>query len=299
VPTKDRVEMALPRVDLHFETTAGPVVLHRKRPTVLSHQQLMHFVPHPSAQATPCNCIEQEVETTLCSPDNKTIPRLQVKVPSHQERTRTFAHAGTQQRKFEQIKTAALSRYRVGPYSFPPSSKYGFKMEQYRALQRSENFTTSATEEVASHASPTASQVLSANEPATVSSPRKSKSPLGFYAVNVENIYPVMKQSKNCKQLDGDDLTKTLLSAADQKQVLPRNNRSESEQFLTGTKIKLDFSKTKLTCVGSLSKLERLKKLIFEKKDTIDIKSAAKIKTKQMRKALSWILFNRWIRKKK
>ena len=101
VSTKDRVEMAQPRTDLHFETTAGPVVLHRKRPTVLSHQQLMHFVPHPSAQATPCNCIEQEVETTLCSADNKTIPRLQVKVPSHQERKRTFAHAGTQQGMFE------------------------------------------------------------------------------------------------------------------------------------------------------------------------------------------------------
>ena len=278
--TKDRVEMASPRVDLHFETTAGPVVLNRKRPTVLSHQQLMHFVPYPSAQATPCNCIEQEVEMTLCSPDNKTIPLLQVKVPSHQERKRTFAHAGTQQGKFQQIKSAALSRSRLSPYSFPPSSKYGFKMEQYRALQRSENFTTSTTkEEVASHASPTASQVrLSATKPVTVSSPRKSKSPLGFYAVNVENIYPVMKQSETCKQLDGDALTKTLLSAADQKQEFPRNNQLESEHILSGTKIKLGFSKTKVTCVGSRSKLEQLKKLIFEKKDTVDIKSVAKTK---------------------
>ena len=287
VSTKDRVEMASPRVDLHFETTAAPVVLNRKRPTVLSHQQLMHFLPHPYAQATPCNCIEQEVETTLCSPDNKTIPRLQVKVPSHQERKRTFAHAGTQQGMFEQIKSAALSRSRLGPYSFPPSSKYVFKMEQYRALQRSENFTTSATEgEVASHASPTASQVLSATKPVTVSSPRKSKSPLGFYAVNVENIYPVMKQSETCKQVDEDALTKTLLSAADQKQEFPRNNRSEREQFLTETKIKLGFSKTKVTCVGSQSKLEQLKKLIFGKKDTIDIKSVAKKTTKPDEKSV-------------
>jgi len=75
-----------PRVDLPFETTAGPGVLIRKRPTVLSHQQLMYFVSHSSAQATPCNYIEQEVETTLCSRDNKKIPRLKVKVPSHQER---------------------------------------------------------------------------------------------------------------------------------------------------------------------------------------------------------------------
>jgi len=80
-------------------------MLNRKNPTVLSHQQLIHFVPHPSAQATPCNNIEQEVETTLCSTDNKKIPRLQVKeVPSHQERKRIFADALTQQGKFQQMK---------------------------------------------------------------------------------------------------------------------------------------------------------------------------------------------------
>jgi len=35
-----------------------------------------------------------------------------------------------------------------------------------------------------------------------------------------------------------------------------------------------------VTCVGRQSKLEELKKLIFEEKDTIDIESVAKIKTK-------------------
>jgi len=274
-----------PRVDLPFETTAGPGVLNRKRPTVLSHQQLMHFVSHSSAQATPCNYIEQEVETTLCSPDNKKISRLQVKVPSHQERKRTFADAGTQG-KYQQIKSAALSRSRVGPDSFPPSSKYGFKMEQYRALQRSENFTTSTTEEVASHGSPTINQMLSATDTVTLSSPRKSKSLLVFSAVNVENIHPVMKQkSETCNQVDGDVVEKPLFSATDEKQEFPRNNQLKSEQILTETKRneiheKLGFSKTKVSCVGRQSKLEELKKLIFEKKDTVDIKSFAKTKTK-------------------
>jgi len=78
-------------------------------------------------------------------------------------------------------------------------------MEQYRALQRSENFTTSTTEEeVASHDSPTFNQVLSATNPVTVSSPRKSKSPIVFSAVNAKYIHPVMKQSETCKQVDGD-----------------------------------------------------------------------------------------------
>ena len=133
----------------------------------------------------------------MCSPDNEKIPRLQVKeVPSHQERKITFADAGTQQGKFQQLKLAALSCSRVGPYTFPPSSKYGLKMEQYRVLQRSENFTTSTTkEEVASHGSPTLNQVLSATNTFTLSSPPKSKSSLVFSAVNVENIHPVMKQS--------------------------------------------------------------------------------------------------------
>jgi len=53
------------------------------------------------------------------------------------ERARTFADAGTQG-KFQQIKSAALSRPGVGPDCFPPTSKYGFKMELYRALQNAE-----------------------------------------------------------------------------------------------------------------------------------------------------------------
>ena len=223
----------------------------------------------------------------MCSSDNEKIPRLQVKeVPSHQERKRTFADAGTQHGKFQQMKSAALSRSRVGPYSFLPSSKHVFKMEQYRALQKSENFTTSTTkEEVASHCSPTARQVLSATNTITLSSPGKSKSPLGFSAVNVENIHPVMKQSETCKQVDGDAVEKPLFLAADQKQEFPRNDQLTSEQILTETKRKeihkkLGFSKMKATCVGRQSKLEELNKLIFEKKDTVDIKSFSKVKTK-------------------
>ena len=222
----------------------------------------------------------------MCSPDNEKIPRLQVKeVPSHQERKRTFADTGTQG-KFQHIKSATLSRSRVAPYTFPPSSKYGFKMEQYRALQRSENFTTSTTkEEVASHGSSTVSQVLSATNTFTLSSPPKSKSSLGFSAVNVENIQPVMKQSKICNQAHGDAEAKPLLSAADQKQKVTRNNQSKSGQISTETKRKeihkkLGLSKTKVSCVGKQSTLEELKKLIFEKVDTVDIKSFAKIKTK-------------------
>ena len=222
----------------------------------------------------------------MCSPDNKKIPRLQVKeVPSHQERKRTFADAGTQQRNFQQMKSAALSRSRLGPYTFPPSSKYEFKMEQYRALQRSEKFTTSTTKEVASHCTPTASQVLAATNAFTLSSFGKSKSPLGFSAVNVENIHPVMKQSETCKQVVGDAVEKRLFLAAGQIQEYPRNNQLKSGHILTETKRmeihnKLGFSKIKVTCVGRQSKLEELKKLIFEKKDTVDIKSFAKTKTK-------------------
>ena len=197
-----------------------------------------------------------------------------------------FCSCRTQQGIFQQLKLAALSCSLVGPYTFPPSSKYGLKMKQYRALQRSENFTTSTTkEEVASHGSPTLNQVLSATNTFTLSSPPKSKSSLGFSAVNVENIHPVMKQSETCNQVDGDAEAKPLFSPADQKQKVTRNSQLKSRHILTETKRKeihkkLGFSETKVTCVGRQSKLEELKKLIYEKKDTVDIKSFAKVETK-------------------
>jgi len=75
-----------PLVDLPSETTAGPEVLNKKKPTLLSHQQLIRFVPHASAQTPACNKIERELEMALCSPDNKKTPRLQVKVTSYPER---------------------------------------------------------------------------------------------------------------------------------------------------------------------------------------------------------------------
>jgi len=200
VSTKDRVETASParfsanvherlpgpqanspQVDLPSETTAGPKVIYKKKPTRLSHQQLISFVPHPSAQRPVWNSIEPELETALCSPDNNETPGLQVKAISYSEPKRSFADAGTQeeQEQFQREKTASPSRSRVGPFKIPPRANYRTKMEKYRALQRSQNFTTSTTEEeVASHGSPAVSQVLSATKPISISHPRKKTSPM-------------------------------------------------------------------------------------------------------------------------
>ena len=169
-----------PRVDLPSKTTAGSEVLNKNKPTLLSHQQLIRFALHPSAQRPACNKIEPEVETAFCSPDNKKTPSLQVKVTSSPDRKRTFADAGTQeeQEQFKREKTASPSRSGVGHCSIPSRANYRSKMKKYRALQRSENLTTSTTEEVASRGSLTVSQELSATNPVTVSSPLKSKSPL-------------------------------------------------------------------------------------------------------------------------
>ena len=192
-----------PRLDLPSETTVGPEVLNKKKLTLPSHQQLIRFVPHPSAQRPACNKIELELETALCSPDNQKTPRLQVNVTSYSERKTTFADAVIQkeQEQFEREKTASPSRSLVGPFSIPPRANYRSNMEKYRTLQRSQNITTSTTDDVASHGSPTVREVLSATNPVTVSSPRKSKSPLDVSTMNVENVHP-MKQIETCKQVD-------------------------------------------------------------------------------------------------
>jgi len=41
------------RVDLPSETTSGAEVLNKQKPTLPSHQQLIHFVPHPSLRDLP------------------------------------------------------------------------------------------------------------------------------------------------------------------------------------------------------------------------------------------------------
>jgi len=265
-----------PRVDLSYKTTAGPEVLNKKKPTLPSRQQLICFVPQPSAQRPAGNKIEPELETALCSPDKQKTSRLQVKVTLYPERKITFADAGSQkeQEQIEWEKTASPSRSRVRPSSIPPRANDRSNMEKYRTLQRSENFATSTTEEVASHGSPTASQVLSAANPVNVSSPRKSKSPLDVPRMNVENVYP-MKQIETCKQVD---------EAADQKKDFPGANKLGIEKMLEGTKKnevckQVVFSDTKVGCVRSQSKLTELKKLMFEKKNAINVKSVAKTKT--------------------
>jgi len=168
----------LPGADLVSETTLGPEVLNKEKHTLLSRQQLVRSVPYPSTQRSARNKTEPEFETVLCSRDNKITPGLQVKVTSYLERKRTFTEAGTkeEQEQFKREETASPSHSRVRPCSIPPRANYRSKMEKYRPLQRSKNFTTSTTEEVASHASATANQVLSAPNPATVSMPQKSKS---------------------------------------------------------------------------------------------------------------------------
>ena len=92
-----------PRADLASEATAGPEVLNKKKRTFLCRQQLVRSIPHPSAQRPACNKSEPELETVLCSRDNKKISRLQVKVTSYLERRRTFTYAGTNEEQ-EQFK---------------------------------------------------------------------------------------------------------------------------------------------------------------------------------------------------
>jgi len=95
-----------PRVDQPSETTAGPEVINKKKPTLLSHQQLVRFVPHHSTHRPVCNKTEQELETALRSPNNEKTPRLQVKVTSYPERKR-IADAGQQeQNQFKREKNS-------------------------------------------------------------------------------------------------------------------------------------------------------------------------------------------------
>jgi len=85
----------------------------------------------------------------------------------------------------------------VGPYTFRPSSKYGCKLEQYRALQRSENFATSTTEEkVATHDSSTASRLLSATNAVTVKALAKIKTKLDEKNVLVDLVQSLDTQEE-------------------------------------------------------------------------------------------------------